>query len=190
MQGGCGCRGLRRSCLSARLFHRSLLDARRRRANCWNNKRQRTRNGQRYAKKGRCPLSSRIVIDQKRSSCPHTQDMLLTPDRRLPRSRNLDSPFAMDILGEKGEWRVCRRRRRRFTAPRRRYSRRSSRRRRPGRRRRRRHPCRRSTARAARRKAAPPPPPVARRRARSSQEPGLVKVPPPVPDERKNSAVK
>merc|ERR1739841_270846 len=32
--------------------------------------------------------------------------MLLTPDRRLPRSRNdLDSPFAMDILGEKGEWR-------------------------------------------------------------------------------------
>ena len=32
--------------------------------------------------------------------------MLLTPDRRLPRTRNdLDSPFAMDILGEKGEWR-------------------------------------------------------------------------------------
>ena len=30
--------------------------------------------------------------------------MLLTPDRRLPRS-DLDSPFAMDILGEKGEWR-------------------------------------------------------------------------------------
>ena len=32
--------------------------------------------------------------------------MLLTPDRRLGGSRNdLDSPFAMDILGEKGEWR-------------------------------------------------------------------------------------
>ena len=32
--------------------------------------------------------------------------MLLTPDRRLPRTRNdLDSPLAMDILGEKGEWR-------------------------------------------------------------------------------------
>ena len=30
--------------------------------------------------------------------------MLLTPDRRLPRG-DLDSPFAMDILGEKGEWR-------------------------------------------------------------------------------------
>jgi hypothetical protein len=115
--------------------------------------------------------------------------MLLTPDRRLPRTRNdLDSPFAMDILGEKGEWRVG------SASPAARYRAtspvfsplespappRSPPPPSPP------MPTLGETARAARRTLAkePPPPPVARSAPRALvKEPGLVKVPPPVPDE-------
>ena len=110
--------------------------------------------------------------------------------RRLPRSRNdLDSPFAMDILGEKGEWRGL------SASPAARYRAsspvfsplespappRSPPPPSPP------MPTLKQTASAARRalaKESPPPPPVARAAPRALvKEPGLVKVPPPVPDE-------
>ena len=96
--------------------------------------------------------------------------MLLTPDRRLPRS-DLDSPFAMDILGEKGEWRVG------SASPAARY-RASS-------------PVFSPLESPAPPRSPPPPSPpmptlseTARAARRALvKEPGLVKVPPPVPDD-------